>query len=172
MQTSSNHPDSTISSTERSHELEAVRPVVKHEKNLVVITDSSFKREALFGWDTINVLRKSGYAIEHYQLEELDSEQISSMSIPEHSTVLYAINEKSENLSGCVDLAKGRSLSQYNVIFDCWQENNIHFDSAADVSFLDLMREISGGFRDTGNVCRESIVLINPSGWQKGRAAI
>jgi hypothetical protein len=168
MQTPLNRPDNIIFQEGHSKRLEIVRPTVKHKKSLVVVTDSSFKREILFGWDTVSVLRKSGYAIEHYKLECLGPEQISSLSIPEHSTVLYAINGKPEELPGCIEAIGSRSAAQYNVIFDCWQENNVHLDSAVNITFLDLMGKVAvGGFKNAGDECKEFIVLINPQGWQK-----
>lgn len=163
-----NQPDNTTAQQERSKRLETVRSAVTHKKSLIVVTDSSFKREVLFGWDTISVLRKSGYAVEHCKLESLAPEQITFLPIPEHSTVLYAINEKSEKLSNCINTTGSRSAAQYNIIFDCRQENNVQLDSAVNISFLGLMDKIAaGGFKNTEEKHKESIVLINPQGWQK-----
>jgi radical SAM superfamily enzyme YgiQ (UPF0313 family)/glycosyltransferase involved in cell wall biosynthesis len=145
---------------------------MKSKKRLIVVTDASFKREVLFGWDTVGALRKFGYAIEHYKLECLEPENISSLSIPEHSIVLYAINKRSEKLSSCINAISCRSLTQYNVIFDCWLENDVHLDLAANISFLDLISKISVpndfcGSENVNSESKESVVLINPQGWQK-----
>lgn len=150
----------------------AIRHIMKSKKTLIVVTDASFKREVLFGWDTVGALRKFGYAIEHYKLECLSTEKISSLSIPRHSVVLYAINERSEKLSSCIDAVSCRSEAQYNIIFDCWRENNVHLDSITNVSFLDLISKglVPNDFcgcENSNNENRDSVVLINPQGWQK-----
>ena len=129
---------------------------------LIILTDSSFKRDILFEWGMFDILKRISKRTTCIDINSDPHLILDEKAI--HKTdsvfVLYFINESNYELEKII--ASYSDLKQFNIKFDCWAEKCPDFENVQSVSFLQIIQIIHNLSQKNVNIS-----FINPTGWQK-----